>query len=140
MRQGVFDFYATDHAPHTLEEKFQGSPGFPALELALPLFLTKTRNVALVSRLYCEAPAAYLGIRKGKIARGYSADLVVIGRRDSVVDPEKFVSKGRVTPFVGETLRFAVERVFKNGMTVYDAEGARFTKHAPVLITRGHLH
>jgi dihydroorotase len=95
MRMGVLDFYATDHAPHTLEEKFQGAPGFPALEFALPLFLTKTKDVGLVSRMYCEAPAAYLGIKKGKISPGYLADLVVVGRRDWQLDPEKFVSKGR---------------------------------------------
>ncbi len=138
MRLGVFDFYATDHAPHTVEEKFQGAPGFPGLELALPLFLTKTNDLALVSRMYCEAPAAYLGLRKGKISPGFWADLVVIGRRSWKVDPERFVSKGRVTPFAGETMRYSVEHVFKAGRTVFS--GGRFTKTPSRLAVDGHLH
>jgi dihydroorotase len=138
MRQGAFEFYATDHAPHTVEEKFQGAPGFPALEFALPLFLTKTRDVALVTRMYCEAPAAYLGIRKGKISAGYLADLVIIGRRDWKIDPEKFVSKARVTPFAGEVMRYAVDHVFKGGSTVY--QGGRFRRVAPKLVAPAQLH
>jgi len=138
MRQGVFDFYATDHAPHTVEEKLQGAPGFPGLEFALPLFLTKTRDIALACKLYCESPAAYLGIKKGKVARGYLADLVVIGRRDWKVEPEKFVSKGRVTPFAGEVLRYSVEHVFKAGDTVY--QDGRFRKTASELVSHKEVH
>ncbi len=126
MREGAFDFYATDHAPHTVEEKFQGAPGFPALEFALPLFLTKTKDLGLVAKLYCEAPATYLGIKKGKISPGYTADLVVVSKRSWRIDPERFVSKGRVTPFAGELMHYAVEHVFKGGSTVY--QSGRFRK------------
>lgn len=134
MRLGAFDFYATDHAPHTVKEKFQGSPGFPALEFALPLFLSKVDDLALVVKMYCEAPAAYLGIKKGKIAPGYAADLVVMGRRQWTVDPETFHSKGRVTPFAGETLSFAVDHVFRGGNTVY--YDGRFTRTPPAMVGR----
>lgn len=133
MQRGIFDFYASDHAPHTVEDKFQGSPGFPSLEFALPLFLTKTRDPVLVSRMYCEAPAAYLGLKKGRIRKSYAADLVVMGKRDWKVDPEKFFSKGRVTPFAGETMRYAVDYVLKAGLTVYD--GRRVTKTRTELVT-----
>jgi dihydroorotase len=138
LRSGAFDFYATDHAPHTVEEKFQGAPGFPSLELALPLFLTKTKDLGLVSRMYCEAPAAYLGLPKGKISPGYWADLVVVGRRSWKVDPERFVSKGRVTPFAGETMRYSVEHVFKAGSTVFADD--KFKRVPSRLVSDGHLH
>lgn len=133
MLRGIFDFYASDHAPHTVEDKFQGSPGFPALEFSLPLFLTKTDDPELVARMYCEAPATYLGLRKGRVRKGYTADLVVVGRRDWKIDPEKFVSKGRVTPFAGETMRYAIDHVLKAGKTVFD--GRRVTKTETVLVT-----
>jgi len=133
LGEGRFDFYATDHAPHTLEDKLRkGAPGFPGLELALPLFLTKTGNVPLLCRMFCEAPAEYLGIRKGKISPGYYADLVILSRRKWKVDPEKFVSKGRMTPFAGEQMRFAVDHVFLRGSTV-NHEG-RFVKRPTVLV------
>ncbi len=134
LKEGCFDFYATDHAPHTLKDKLtKGAPGFPGLELALPLFLTKTEDVPLLCRMFCEAPAAYLGTRKGKISPGYCADLVVLSRRRWRVDPEKFVSKARVTPFVGEELRFAVDQVLMRGSTVYREGG--FVRH-PALLAR----
>ena len=133
MRQGAFEFYATDHAPHTVEEKFQGAPGFPALEFALPLFLTKTRDVELVTRMYCEAPASYLGIKKGKVAPGYHADLVIMSRRQWKIDPDNFVSKGRVTPFAGEVMRYAVDHVFRGGSTVYQA--GKFRRVTPRLVS-----
>ena len=114
LKEGFFDFYASDHAPHTLNDKLtKGAPGFPGLELALPLFLTKTENVALLCRMFCEAPAAYLGMKKGRIASGYSADLVVLSRRRWRVNPADFVSKARVTPFAGEEMRFAVDQVLR---------------------------
>jgi dihydroorotase len=130
LKEGCFDFYATDHAPHTLKDKLtKGAPGFPGLELALPLFLTRTENVPLLCRMFCEAPAAYLGTKKGKISPGYSADLVVLSRRRWRIDPEKFVSKARVTPFGGEEMRFAIDQVFMRGSTVY-REGRFVTQPA----------
>jgi dihydroorotase len=133
LEGGCFDFYASDHAPHTLSDKLaKGAPGFPGLELALPLFLTRTGNVALLCRMFCEAPAAYLGAKKGKIAPGYSADLVVLSRRRWRIDPEAFVSKARITPFAGEEMRFAVDQVLMRGSTVY-REG-RFVKQPSVLM------
>ncbi len=133
LREGRFDFYATDHAPHTLEDKLRkGAPGFPGLELALPLFLTKTENIPLLCRMFCQAPAEYLGIKKGRISPGYLADLVILSKRIWQVDPEKFVSKGRVTPFAGERMRFAVDHVLMRGSTV-NLEG-RFVKHPAFLV------
>jgi dihydroorotase len=139
LREGRFDFYATDHAPHTVDDKLaKGAPGFPGLEIALPLFLTKTNDLALVCKMYCEAPAAYLGLKKGVIAPGYSADLVVVSRRNAIIDPESFVSKGRVTPFGGEELHYAVDQVFLRGSSVFNR--GRFFKRPTKLVRGPPLH
>lgn len=116
---GRFDFYATDHAPQTLDDKLAGAPGFVGLEIALPLLLTKTESISLACRMFCESPAAYLGLKKGMISPGYSADLVVLSKRSWRVEPGKFLSKGRVTPFAGEELRYTVDQVFMRGEPVY---------------------
>jgi dihydroorotase (multifunctional complex type) len=139
LEDGQFDFYATDHAPHTEDEKLtKGAPGFPGLEIALPLFLTKTDDLSLACRMYCERPAAYLGLKKGMIRPGYQADLVIMTRRSWKVDPRKFVSKGRVTPFAGELLSFGIDQVFMGGSTVYH-EG-RFFKRPAQLVSGGARH
>ncbi len=132
LGEGKFDFYATDHAPHTAEDKLRGAPGFPGLELALPLFLTRTDNLELLCRMFCEAPAAYLGIKKGKISPGYTADLVVMGSRSWRVNPDHFVSKARVTPFAGEEMRYSVEKVLLRGGIVFP--GGRFVRHSSQLV------
>jgi len=142
LLDGSFDFYATDHAPHTLDEKLNGgAPGFPALELALPLFLTRTEDLALACRMFCEAPAAYLGVEKGLISAGFSADLVVVSRRDWRIDPDAFVSKARVTPFAGERMSYAVDLVLLRGSAVY--QDGRFVRRPVRAVRAGrscHVH
>ena len=122
LQRGLLDFYATDHAPHTSSEKNspKPAPGFPGLEFAFPLILTKTSDIALSCRVFCENPARYLGIRKGRIAAGHLADLVVMRKRSWTIDPGKFISKGRITPFQGERLDYSVVRVLKVGELVFD--------------------
>ena len=87
LLDGVIDFIATDHAPHTLEEKakeYPNSPsGMPGVETSLPLMLTQAAqgrcSVAQVSRWMSSAVAkAYNIPNKGAIAPGYDADLVLV--------------------------------------------------------------
>jgi dihydroorotase len=84
LLDGVIDFIATDHAPHTLEEKAKGYPhtpsGMPGVETSLPLMLTQAVQgrctVAQVVHWMSTAPALAYGIsNKGAIAPGYDADL-----------------------------------------------------------------
>jgi dihydroorotase len=132
FERGVFDFYATDHAPHTLVQKYQGrAPGFPGLEIALPLLLTRTGgDIDLAVETYCRAPAQYLGMKKGSIRRGWAADMVVISPKRWKIDPEEFVSMGRVTPFAGEELHYSVDNVIKAGEVAF--EDGRLTERKPV--------
>lgn len=129
LRRSIFDFYATDHAPHSRKEKStrKPAPGFTALEFAFPLLLAR-EGPERACKLYCESPAKYLGIRKGLIERGYDADLVVFSKRNWVIHSSKFVSKGRVTPFEGDTLDYAVDLVFKAGRVAYERN--RFHKQS----------
>jgi dihydroorotase len=91
LRDGVVDFVATDHAPHTLEEKRQPYPrspsGMPGVETSLPLMLTQMAagkcTLAEIQKWMCYGPAEAYGIaNKGKILEGWDADLVL-------VDPER---------------------------------------------------
>jgi dihydroorotase len=87
LKDGVIDCMATDHAPHTREEKGKGYPlapaGMPGVETLFPMMLNGV-NQGLCSlpdlvRWMCEAPARLYGmIGKGKIAIGYDADLVLV--------------------------------------------------------------
>jgi dihydroorotase len=87
LKDGVIDFIATDHAPHTLAEKAQPYPqspsGMPGVETSLPLMLTAAKSgkcsIAQVARWMSQAVAAAYGIeRKGAITPGYDADLVLV--------------------------------------------------------------
>ena len=87
LLDGVIDFIATDHAPHTLEEKAQPYPkspsGMPGVETSLPLMLTQAKlgkcSIAQVAHWMSTAPAKAYGIpNKGAIAPGYDADLVLV--------------------------------------------------------------
>jgi dihydroorotase len=87
LLDGVIDFIATDHAPHTLEEKAKTYPntpsGMPGVETSLPLMLTQAMQgrctVAQVANWMSTAVAKAYGIsKKGAIAPGYDADLVLV--------------------------------------------------------------
>ncbi len=105
------DIIATDHAPHTLHEKNQdiwnAPPGVPGLETTLPLLLTLINQGKLtlnnLKRLLCENPAIIFNIpHKGFIKEGMDADLVVVDLgKEGVIDPSKFHSKAKYSPFEG---------------------------------------
>lgn len=111
LRDGILDCIATDHAPHTLEEKAQpypGSPsGMPGVETALPLMLTAAQQgrcrLAQVVQWMCEAPARLYGIpNKGRLQVGYDADLVLVDlHTPKPVRREEVLSKCGWNPFEG---------------------------------------
>ncbi len=102
---------ATDHAPHTRQEKEQdiwtAPPGVPGLETALPLILTHLNQGSLnlddLRRLLCEKPARIFNIpNKGFLKKGMDADLVVVDlHKEGVIDPAEFHSKAKYSPFEG---------------------------------------
>lgn len=107
VRDGTIDAFATDHAPHTREEKAQllaeAPVGFTGLETAVGAYalampgLPLTRFVELLST----NPARILGVAGGTLATGSSADLTVFAERPWTVASAAFASLGRNTPFEG---------------------------------------
>jgi dihydroorotase len=126
MEQGWVDAIATDHAPHTTDEKAAGAPGMVGLEtafgvcytsLVLPGHITLARLTELMSR----NPARILSMNKGCVAPGCDGDLVLVDLVTPwTVDASAFASKGHNTPFEGKALVGRVIMTIKAGRIVYD--------------------
>ena len=130
LRDGTIDAIATDHAPHALHEKqleFAEAPfGIVGLETALPLTLALVEEGVLslevaVAKLTSE-PARVFGLPKGTLAPGADADLVIVDPQAGwEIDPARFRSKGRNTPFGGWKVRGRVMLTLVGGRIVYEA-------------------
>jgi len=132
LKDGTIDVIATDHAPHTPEEKdveFDLAPfGLIGLETAVSLMLDRFvhKNIISLERLIelmsCR-PAQLLGLKnKGKIVPGADADLTILNlRQEVVVDVHRFASKSRNCPFHGWKLKGAVALTIVGGKIVYRA-------------------
>ena len=111
LLDGTIDCIATDHAPHTIEEKYCGMVGAPfgivGFETAFPLLYThfvKTGKWTLKQLVEWMAtkPAEIFELPYGKIKVGASADFTIIDlEKEQAINPEEFKSKGRNTPFGG---------------------------------------
>ena len=130
LLDGVIDFIATDHAPHTLEEKAQTYPnspsGMPGVETSLPLMLTQAMNgrctVAQVANWMSTAVAkAYRIPKKGAIAPGYDADLVLVDLDTyRPVLREELQTKCKWSPFEGWNLTGFPVVTIVGGQVVFD--------------------
>jgi dihydroorotase len=130
LLDGVIDFIATDHAPHTLEEKAQPYPnspsGMPGVETSLPLMLTQAMQgrctVAQVSNWMSTAVAkAYRIPNKGAIAPGYDADLVLVDLDTyRPVLREELQTKCKWSPFEGWNLTGFPVVTIVGGQVVFD--------------------
>ena len=131
LKDGTIDAVATDHAPHTPEEKaltMDSAPrGVIGLETSLGVMLTnfyhtKTLKPIDVIRLMTSSPAAAYGLKNcGTLAVGQPADVTVIDPELAwIVDPAKFKSKSRNTPFAGKTLKGKAVKVFAKGRLLYE--------------------
>ena len=127
---GTVDAIATDHAPHTAEDKAAGAPGFSGIQIAFATVntaLARTGRVALkkLSALMSANPASILGLRRGLLRSGFDADLVLVDPDAAfTVDPESadWHSRGKNTPLAGRTLHGVVLATFKRGVRVYERE------------------
>ena len=127
LRDGTVDVISTDHAPHTLDDKAAGAPGFTGLETAYGVcnsVLVKDNqfNPRRLSQLMSAAPARLLGLHKGLLRAGYDADLTIVDPDEEwTVDSSKFYSKGKATPFEGRTLTGKVKYLFIDGRLVFES-------------------
>jgi dihydroorotase len=115
MKDGTIDMIATDHAPHHYDEKereFADAPnGIIGFETALAVSVTnlvETKHIdfrTLVDRMSC-SPARIFGVPGGSLAKGSVADVTIFDpAHEWEVDPSKFETKGRNTPYAGMKLK-----------------------------------
>lgn len=140
------DVIATDHAPHTLEDKQQlytkAPSGGPLVQHALPAMLEMVhQNKITIERVVekmCHAPALCFRLKeRGFIREGYFADLVLIDmNRKSKVTRDSLLYKCRWSPFEGTEFSSSVIHTFVNGQHVYNrriiddsVRGMRLTFH-----------
>ena len=126
--RGVIRIVATDHAPHTDEEKAlpfdrapSGTPGVQTLYLSCLELAKNLGDVWLAPRWVCEGPADLAGLResKGAIAPGYDADIVVVDpHRNTSVSPSGMRSRQRHSALDGKTFGFVIRDVFLRGGVV----------------------
>lgn len=127
---GVIDCTATDHAPHTREEKDKGYPlapaGMPGVETLFPLMLDRALNghctLPDLVRWMCEAPARLYGmVNKGKIAPGYDADFVLVDlQAEHTIRNGHLQTRVNWSPYDGWTLKGAVKKTLVRGKVVFD--------------------
>jgi len=129
VRDGTIDVIATDHAPHHYDEKereFADAPnGIVGLETALAVNITwlvapGIIDVAtLIERMSC-APARVFGLAGGTLRKGTPADVTVFDpMAEWTVDPSRFRSKGRNTPYAGKLLRGRVHYTIVDGRVIH---------------------
>lgn len=130
LKDGTIDMIATDHAPHTEEEKAKGierAPfGIVGLETAFPLMytnfvLTGELTLAELVDKMAKKPAEIFNLPYGEIKEGKPADLVVINlEMEKEINPDDFASKGRNTPFAGWACKGWPVLTIVNGQVVYN--------------------
>ncbi|MGM9806319.1 MAG: dihydroorotase [Candidatus Aphodosoma sp.] len=124
---GTIDCIATDHAPHSVEEKSRGLKdsafGIVGLETAFPLLFTNLVKTNVISMeklvdLMSTTPRHIMGL--DPVRTGSSADLAVFNLyADYRINPELFVSKGRATPFAGYRVQSECVMTILRGEVVY---------------------
>ena len=125
LRDGTVDVIATDHAPHTFDDKAAGAPGFTGLETAYAVcnsVLVKDCQFSprKLSQLMSGNPARILGLHKGQLRPGYDADLTVIDPDEEwTVKSSRFYSKGKATPLDGKSLIGRVMGTMLEGKEIF---------------------
>lgn len=145
LQSNVIQVVATDHAPHTLEEKAQPYPqspsGLPAVENSLALFLNQVASgkctLTQVASWMSDAPARVWGIvGKGRIEVGYDADLVLVNlEEERTIRDEAQHTKSRWSPWNGEKLTGWPVATFLRGIEVWSkAAGFSSIRHGEKLL------
>ncbi|MCI7812207.1 MAG: dihydroorotase [Lachnospiraceae bacterium] len=129
LKEDIMDVIATDHAPHSEQEKRQPiekAPfGIVGLETAVALTVTNLVQPGILTPMQMAEkmsynPAKILGIDKGSLEEGKDADIVVIDpEKEYVIDKSQFASKGKNTPFHGKKVKGMVMATICDGRIVY---------------------
>jgi len=150
LRAGVLEMIATDHSPCPPEMKkreggdfFDAWGGIASLQLSLPAVWTEARkrgfSVSHLASWLCETPARLAGLarKKGAIAPGHDADLVVWDSEATFrVDAQQLQHRHKLTPYAGRELLGIVEATFLRGQKIYE-RGAFCAGPAGQVLLRG---
>ena len=127
LKDGTIDIIATDHAPHSKEEKekpiTEAPSGIIGLETALPLGITNLveKDALTVDELIEKMsvnPAKMYGLQAGTLSQGAPADIVIFDAKAEQTF-ESFASKSQNSPFTGQKLKGVVKYTIVNGEIVY---------------------
>ena len=127
LANGMIDTIGSDHAPHLLTEKdgpYTKVPsGLPTIQQSLPILLTIAAQdeipLTRIASVFSENAARIYGLNRGKIEKGYEADLVIFDySKTFTVRNEDQKSKCGWTPYEGEELRGVIEHVLIDGKVV----------------------
>ena len=129
VNEGRIDIIATDHAPHTAEEKdnsyFKAPAGLPLVQHALLTLFDLVKQQQLTPELLveraCHAPADIFGVpERGYVREGYYADLVLVDpRRPHKVESSNVLYKCGWSPFEGHCFSASIDTTIINGQVVY---------------------
>jgi allantoinase len=139
LKSGVLDFITTDHSPAppsikeiesgNLQKAWGGIAGIQFLLSASWTALKDTMTIEEFIPLLTEHPAKFIRIddRKGKIAKGYDADLLLWDpERNAVIKEANILFKHKISPYIGESLYGVISRTYVNGNLVF---AENFVKH-----------
>ncbi len=130
LLEGRIDVVATDHAPHTIEEKEQdyikAPSGGPLVQQSVQAMFDfyaqgKISLEQIVTKM-CHNPAILFNIKeRGYLREGYFADIALVKQQDDRVSKNKLLYKCGWSPFEGHTFRYTIDKTFVNGHLAWDA-------------------
>ena len=136
IKDGTIEMIATDHAPHSAEEKSKGleksAMGVVGIETAFPLLYTYLVKPGIITlekliELICINPAKRFGLEAG-LEDGKPADVTVFDlESEYMIDPKEFLSKGKATPFEGWKVFGRCLATLCGGRVVYEDNGGKET-------------
>ena len=128
LKDNTIDIIATDHAPHSKEEKAkalkEAPSGLIGLETSLALGVTnlvKKGHLSMIKLLEKMTinPAKFYNLDAGTIEEGKNADIVIFDENEKWIVPDKFESKANNTPFIGKEVYGKINYTICNGKIVY---------------------
>ena len=130
LADGTIDMIATDHAPHSAEDKAKGAAGMVGLETAFAVCYTKLCRMEglpleMLSFLMSSGPAQVLGLdeHKGRLVPGFDADIVLVDTDHMfTVHADELHSKSKNCPYDGESFYGQVMMTIKGGKVTYQKD------------------